>query len=41
MQQRGLQPYLDGEETSSQAYTDATVPLRDFMLQHTRPRSSR
>jgi len=36
MQQRGLQPYLDGKKTSSQAYTDATVPLRDFMLQHTR-----
>lgn len=36
MQQRGLQPYLDGKKTSGQAYTDATVPLRDFMLAHTR-----
>lgn len=36
MQTRGLSPYLDGTKTSTQAYNDATVPLREFMLAHTR-----
>ncbi len=36
MQSQGLKPYLDGTKTSSQAYHDASVPLREFMLDHTR-----
>lgn len=32
MNNRGLQPYLDGTKTSQQAYEDGVVPLRDFML---------
>ncbi len=36
MQAQGLKPYLDGTKTSTQAYRDATVPLREFMLEHTR-----
>ena len=36
MQRQGLTPYLDGTKTSEQAYQDATVPLREFMLKHTR-----
>ncbi|HET9657809.1 MAG TPA: flagellar type III secretion system pore protein FliP [Kineosporiaceae bacterium] len=36
MNSQGLQPYLAGSKTSSQAYQDATVPLREFMLKHTR-----
>jgi flagellar biosynthetic protein FliP len=32
MNERGLQPYLDGTKTSQQAYDDGIVPLRDFML---------
>jgi flagellar biosynthetic protein FliP len=36
MQTKGVTPYLNGTKTASQAYTDASVPLRDFMLKHTR-----
>lgn len=36
MQSQGIKPYLDGTKTSQQAYHDATVPLREFMLKHTR-----
>jgi flagellar biosynthetic protein FliP len=36
MQKQGVQPYLSGTKTLQQAYTDASVPLRDFMLKHTR-----
>jgi flagellar biosynthetic protein FliP len=36
MQAKGIKPYLDGTKTAQQAYADATVPLRDFMLKHTR-----
>jgi len=31
----GLQPYLDGEKTQSQAWDDGIEPLRDFMLGQT------
>ena len=33
----GLQPYLHGTKSRSQAWTDGIKPLRDFMLAHTRP----
>lgn len=36
MQTKGLKPYTDGTKTATQAYKDATVPLREFMLAHTR-----
>ncbi len=36
MNAQGLQPYLAGTKTSAQAYHDATVPLQEFMLAHTR-----
>jgi flagellar biosynthetic protein FliP len=36
MQSQGVKPYLDGTKTMQQAYTDASVPLREFMLKHTR-----
>ena len=36
MQTKGLKPYSDGTKTATQAYRDATVPLREFMLEHTR-----
>ena len=36
MQTKGVTPYLDGTKTATQAYTDASVPLRDFMVKHTR-----
>jgi len=36
MRAQGVSPYLDGTKTAVQAYTDASVPLRDFMLKHTR-----
>lgn len=36
MNTQGLQPYLSGTKTSAQAYHDATGPLREFMLKHTR-----
>jgi len=31
----GLQPYLDGDKTQSQSFTDGIEPLREFMLDHT------
>ena len=31
----GVQPYLDGTKTSSQAFDDGIGPLKDFMLEHT------
>ncbi|NYI99813.1 flagellar biosynthetic protein FliP [Nocardioides thalensis] len=31
----GVQPYLDGEKSTSQAFTDGLDPLRDFMLDNT------
>ena len=31
----GVQPYLDGDKTTSQAYTDGVKPLKEFMLDHT------
>ncbi len=36
MRAEGVGPYLDGTKTAVQAYADASVPLRDFMLKHTR-----
>jgi len=36
MQTEGIKPYLDGTKTTQQAYTDGIVPLRAFMLKHTR-----
>lgn len=36
MNAQGLQPYLAGTKSGSQAYHDASVPLREFMLKHTR-----
>jgi flagellar biosynthetic protein FliP len=33
----GVQPYLRGEKTQAQAFSDGLVPLRTFMLRHTRP----
>jgi flagellar biosynthetic protein FliP len=33
----GVQPYLKGTKTQSQAFTDGVKPLRTFMLKHTRP----
>jgi flagellar biosynthetic protein FliP len=36
MNSAGAQPYLRGTKTSAQAYQDASVPLREFMLKHTR-----
>ena len=32
----GVQPYLKGEKTQTQAYHDGVKPLREFMLSHTR-----
>ena len=34
---QGVQPWLKGAKTQSQAFTDGIAPLRDFMLDHTRP----
>jgi flagellar biosynthesis protein FliP len=31
----GVQPYLHGDKTASQAFTDGMLPLRSFMLDHT------
>lgn len=31
----GVQPYLDGDKSTSQAFTDGLDPLRDFMLDNT------
>ncbi|SDY81571.1 flagellar biosynthetic protein FliP [Micromonospora pattaloongensis] len=36
MNSQGVQPYLKGEKTQSQAFNDGVEPLREFMLQHTR-----
>lgn len=36
MNDAGVKPYLDGRMTSSQAIEAASVPLREFMLSHTR-----
>ena len=33
----GIQPYLHGTKTNSQAWTDGIAPLRTFMLGQTRP----
>ncbi|OLF06902.1 flagellar type III secretion system pore protein FliP [Actinophytocola xanthii] len=33
----GIQPYLNGEKTQSQAFEDGVQPLREFMLEQTRP----
>jgi flagellar biosynthesis protein FliP len=33
----GIQPYLNGEKTQSQAFDDGVKPLREFMLKQTRP----
>jgi flagellar biosynthesis protein FliP len=33
----GIQPYLNGEKTQSQAFDDGVQPLREFMLEQTRP----
>ncbi|MDP3890256.1 flagellar type III secretion system pore protein FliP [Nocardioides sp.] len=35
MNDEGVQPYLEGEKTSSTAFTDGIDPLRDFMLDQT------
>jgi len=35
--QLGIQPYLHGTKSRSQAWTDGIKPLREFMLAHTRP----
>ncbi len=35
MNEVGLQPYLDGEKTQSEAYDDAVEPLREFMFANT------
>ena len=35
MNDAGVQPYLDGDKTSAQAWDDGIGPLRDFMLDHT------
>jgi flagellar biosynthetic protein FliP len=37
MNEQGLQPYLAGDKTQSQAFEDGMVPLRKFMLENTRP----
>jgi flagellar biosynthesis protein FliP len=33
----GVQPYLKGDKNQAQAFSDGLVPLRTFMLEHTRP----
>lgn len=35
----GIQPYLHGTKTRSAAWTDGIRPLRQFMLEHTRPQA--
>ncbi len=35
MNDTGLQPYLDGDKTQTQAWNDGIEPLRDFMLRQT------
>ena len=36
MNSQGVQPYLKGEKTQSQAFDAGVKPLREFMLKHTR-----
>jgi flagellar biosynthesis protein FliP len=36
MNSKGVQPYLNGAASLSEAYDGASVPLREFMLKHTR-----
>jgi flagellar biosynthetic protein FliP len=36
MQEKAIGPYMSGAKTASQAYADGVVPLREFMLAHTR-----
>jgi flagellar biosynthesis protein FliP len=36
MQTKGLKPYSDGTKTATVAFHDASAPLREFMLAHTR-----
>ncbi len=33
----GIQPYINGTKTRSVAWADGVKPLREFMLEHTRP----
>ena len=35
--EQGIQPYLHGEKSQSQAFDDGVKPLREFMLEQTRP----
>ncbi len=35
MNEEGVQPYLDGTKTTSQAFEDGIQPLKEFMLDHT------
>jgi flagellar biosynthetic protein FliP len=35
--EQGVQPYLHGEKSQSQAFNDGVKPLREFMLKQTRP----
>jgi flagellar biosynthetic protein FliP len=35
MNDDGLQPYMDGDKTSQQAWDDGIVPLKEFMLDNT------
>ncbi|MCW2848602.1 MAG: flagellar biosynthetic protein FliP [Marmoricola sp.] len=35
MNDKGIQPYMDGTKTSSQAWEDGSRPLKDFMLHNT------
>jgi flagellar biosynthetic protein FliP len=37
MNSQGVQPYLKGDKTQSQAFDAGVKPLREFMLAHTRP----
>jgi flagellar biosynthetic protein FliP len=37
MNTKGVQPFVNGEKTQSQAFRDGVDPLRKFMVQHTRP----
>jgi flagellar biosynthetic protein FliP len=34
--EKGISPYMSGAKTASQAFDDGVVPLREFMLDHTR-----
>ncbi len=34
--EQGISPYMSGAKTASQAFDDGSVPLREFMLDHTR-----